>query len=90
MIGVYMHPEAMTIEQYNGVDAMIDAEGISETGRRVHTCFGDDGDLSVFDVWESREAFDAFVSALAPLLADAGIEFTPPEIVAIVACDLRP
>lgn len=44
---------------------------------------GGDGEIQVFDVWESREAFDAFGVTLLPILAAAGVEMNEPMVARI-------
>ena len=52
---------------------------------RLHSCFGEDGRLQVFDVWESQEAFDEFLTYLGPVMEELGIELAqPPTIMPIV------
>ena len=42
---------------------------------------GEDGNLHVSEIWDSREQFEAFGAQLMPILGDVGIEFSgPPEI----------
>ena len=48
-------------------------------------CFGDEGQLQVFDVWESQEAFDEFLTYLGPVMQELGIELAqPPSIMPVV------
>ena len=43
------------------------------------------GQLQVFDVWESQEAFDEFLTYLGPVMEELGIELAqPPAIMPIV------
>jgi hypothetical protein len=39
-----------------------------------------DGEIQVFDVWESKEAFEAFGPTLIPILTAAGIEINEPMV----------
>ena len=41
---------------------------------KLHSCFGEDGKLEVFDVWEIQEAFDEFLTHLGPVMEELGIE----------------
>ncbi len=44
-------------------------------GRTHHFAFdGGNGGLHVFDVWESREAFNRFGETLLPVLAEVGAD----------------
>ena len=58
MIAVYIVTKNMTVEQHSkGRDRLREA-GAPERAMKLHSCFGEDGQLQVFDVWESQEAFD--------------------------------
>jgi hypothetical protein len=58
VIAVYIVTKKMTLEQHTkGRDRLREA-GAPESAMKLHSCFGEDGQLQVFDVWESQEAFD--------------------------------
>ena len=38
------------------------------------------GEISVFDIWESQEAFEAFGPTLMPILAGLGVEVGEPMV----------
>jgi hypothetical protein len=63
---------AATEEQYRTVNEALDTKGSPPAGLIVHT--GGpvaDGELRVVDVWESREAFETWVSErLGPAIAE--------------------
>ena len=83
-IAVYFHPNKMTLEQFNETHRRLDAAGAAEPkGRIHHSCFGEDGDLMVYDIWESPETFEAFGATLMPILADIGIDPGDPAIMPI-------
>jgi hypothetical protein len=73
VIAVYVKPEALTIDQYNKARKGLDASGADVTGRKHHSCFGDDGQLMVFEIWDSQENYDAFGKFLMPVLQEVGI-----------------
>jgi quinol monooxygenase YgiN len=77
MIGVYLQLGPMTEEQYHAVDSAVQAAGVSEEGCMLHTCFKEGENLAVFDVWESKEAYEAFMSQLGPIAAGFGITELP-------------
>jgi len=89
VIGVYIRPESMTAEQYRAADDKIEATGVSLEGMKLHTCFSEGENLAVFDVWESREAFDAFGEKLMPILAEVGIVMAPPMFVEMIDYETR-
>ena len=78
MIAVYVQPESLTFEQYKKAREGLDASGANVEARKHHSCFGEDGQLMVFEIWESREAYDAFTAYLVPVLQEMGI--TPKNI----------
>ena len=60
MIAVYVKPWMMTIAQYHEVHKRLDASGAIPHGGRHHSCFGPDGHLRVFEIWDSQEDLKAF------------------------------
>jgi hypothetical protein len=85
VIGIYIVTKNMTEEQHTKGRARLREAGAPEGAMKVHACFGEDGKLQVFDVWESQEAFDKFLTYLGPIMAELGIELAqPPTIMPIV------
>ena len=85
MIGVYIVTKNMTVEQHTKGRARLQEMGALEDAMKLHSCFGEDGELQVFDIWESHEAFDEFLTHLGPVMAELGIELAqPPTIMPIV------
>ena len=41
---------------------------------QIDVCFGDESDIRVSEIWESREQFEAFGETLQPRLEEAGIQ----------------
>ena len=71
-IAVYFHPKGMTLEDFEETHRRLDDVGAgSPPGRIHHSCFGEDGELMVYDVWESPEQFEAFGEILMPILAES-------------------
>jgi hypothetical protein len=71
-------PVNLTKEKYDAVNQKLDEMGSGQMpeGLRLHVCFGDDGDLKVSEIWDSREQFQAFGETLMPVLNEVGIEFS--------------
>ena len=85
MIGIYIVTKNMTVEQHAAGRERLRAAGAPEGAMKLHSCFGDDGQLQVFDIWESQEAFDEFLTYLGPIMAELGIELAqPPTIMPVV------
>ena len=87
MIGVYMRSPSMTVEQYHLIDDKLReaTDGKSPTGLMLHTCFGESEALAIFDIWNSQAEFEAMGPVLMPILAELGVEMSPPDFVEIVA-----
>jgi hypothetical protein len=85
VIGIYILTKNMTREQHTKGRDRLREVGAPESAMKVHACFGEEGQLQVFDVWESQEAFDAFLTFLGPVMEELGIELAqPPTIMPIV------
>ena len=85
MIAVYIVTKNMTAEQHAKGRDRLRETGAPEGPMKLHTCFGEDGHLQVFDVWESQEAFDEFLTYLRPVMEELGIELEqPPAIMPMV------
>lgn len=89
-IAAYFHPKQMTLAQYQEAHRRLEAAGVglrTQRGRLHHSCFGEDGDLMVYDVWESPEAFAAFGEKLMPILAELGVDAGEPAVMPIQMLD---
>ena len=85
VIAIYIVTKNMTREQHTKGRERLREAGAPESAMKVHSCFGEDGQLQVFDVWDSQEAFDEFLTYLGPVMAEMGIELAqPPTIMPIV------
>ncbi len=80
-IVVRFHPSNLTAEKYEATNAKVEEVGFPPEGLEYHVCFGSPGNLTVSEIWDSREQFEAFGAKLQPVLAEAGIEFSAePEV----------
>ena len=84
MIAVYVKPESLTVEQYNKVRKGIENSGANMEGRKHHSCFGEDGQLAVFEIWDSQQSYDAFGKVLMPILQEVGIVPSSQDIMEVV------
>ena len=67
----------MTRSQYDSVhDALEKSGNWPAPGCLFHICFGDEDNLRVSEVWESREQLAAFGETLGPLLQAAAIQMS--------------
>jgi hypothetical protein len=85
VIAIYIVTKNMTAEQHTKGRERLLEEGAPESAMRFHSCFGEDGKLQVFDVWDSQEAFDEFLTYLGPVMQELGIELDrPPAIMPVM------
>jgi hypothetical protein len=83
-IAAYFHTKNMTLEKFNEVHRRLDAAGSGQPkGRIHHSCFGEEGDLMVFDVWETPEDFEAFGAVLMPILGEVGVDPGEPAVMPV-------
>ena len=82
-IAVYFHPKGMSLEEFEEIHRRLDEGGGHGAGRLHHSCFGEDRDLMVYDIWESPEAFAAFGAVLQPILAEVGVDAGEPAIMPV-------
>ena len=81
-IGIYVHPASMTTEQYDDSIRRLEAAGAGKPkGRLFHSCFGESGGLSIYDVWESEADFNEFGKTLLPILTELGLDMGKPDVV---------
>ncbi|MGI9005385.1 MAG: hypothetical protein ACR2FU_04155 [Streptosporangiaceae bacterium] len=83
-IAVYFHPKSLNQERYDKAIAELEAAGASHPAGRVHhSCFGPEGDLMVYEIWESQQAFEGYGPVLMPILHKAGIDPGTPDVMPI-------
>lgn len=72
----------VTRQQYDKVHDALEGAGVwPPDGCQVHVGFGDDQNVRVSEIWESREQLEAFGEKLRPHLEAAGIQLTgEPEV----------
>jgi hypothetical protein len=72
----------VTKQQYDSVRAALTDSGEwPPPGCELHVCFGDEQDIRVSEVWDSRDNLEAFGETLQPRLEQAGIQLAgEPEI----------
>jgi hypothetical protein len=58
--------------------------GGGTAGRTYHVALESDGEIQVFDIWESKAQFEVFGQTLVPILTGLGIEMGPPPMPAHV------
>jgi hypothetical protein len=85
MIAIYITTDNMTEALHTEGRERLRKAGAPEDAMKLHSVFGEEGKLQVFDIWESQEAFDAFLGYLVPILEELGIKLSaPPSIMPVV------
>jgi len=81
-IVVRFPPSNVSRQQYDTVRSALEEAGEwPADGCQLHVLFGDESDIRVSEVWESREALEAFGEKLRPKMEEAGIQLAgEPEI----------
>jgi hypothetical protein len=83
-IAIYFHPKSLSAGQYDEAVRQLDAaEAGHPAGRVHHSCFGPDGDLMVYEVWESQQAFEDYGPVLMPILHNIGIDPGTPDVMPV-------
>jgi hypothetical protein len=80
-LGFYFTPSSFTPDRYDEAVSRLEAAGAgAPPGRTYHVALETDGQIQVFDVWESQEAFDAFGATLVPILKELGVDPGQPMV----------
>ncbi len=87
-IAAYFHPKNMTLAQFSEIYRRLEQTGGKPDPHRLHhSCFGEDGDLMVYDIWDSPESVQAFGQVLMPILADVGVDPGEPAVMPVNKLD---
>jgi hypothetical protein len=80
-LGMYFTPSSFTKAQYNDAIGRLEAAGAgAPAGRLYHVALETDGQIQVFDVWESEAAFEAFGATLVPIMTELGADPGQPQV----------
>jgi hypothetical protein len=80
-LGFYFTPKGFTTDKYDEAIRQLEANGAgAPEGRLYHVALERDGEVQVFDIWESQEAMDAFGAALVPVLGGLGVDPGEPMV----------
>ena len=80
-LGFYFTPSSFTKEKYDEAIKRLDAAGAgAPEGRSYHVALESDGQIQVFDLWESQAAFEAFGQKLLPILSELGVDAGQPSV----------
>jgi quinol monooxygenase YgiN len=80
-LGFYFTPSGFTRDKYDEALRQLEAAGAgAPEGRSYHVALEANGEIQVFDVWESQAAFDAFGQTLVPIMQGLGADPGEPMV----------
>jgi hypothetical protein len=80
-LGFYFTPKGFTQDKYDEALKQLEAAGVgAPAGRSYHVGLKMNGEIQVFDVWESQAAFDAFGETLVPIMTGLGVDPGEPMV----------
>ena len=83
-IGIYFAEGHFPAEKYDQVLRRLEEAGAgAPQGRSFHVALETNGEISVFDIWESQGAFDAFGATLMPILTELGVNPGTPMVATV-------
>ena len=79
--GFYFSPSSFSTATYDEALSKLEAAGAAApAGRLYHVALETDGQIQVFDVWDSQKSFDAFGETLMPIMTGLGAEPGEPMV----------
>ncbi len=83
-LGFYFTPSSFSPAAYDETLSRLEAAGAgAPAGRLYHVALETDGQIQVFDVWDSQESFDAFGETLLPIMAALDADPGQPHVSAV-------
>ena len=80
-LGFYFTPSGFTPAEYDEAVKRLDAAGAgAPAGRLYHVALETDGQIQVFDIWDSQESLDAFGKSLGPIMSALGADPGQPMV----------
>jgi len=80
-IAFYFTLAGFTPDKYGDALKQLDAAGAgTPKGRSLHVALESNGEIQVFDIWDSQEEFDAFGSVLMPILGGLDVKLSDPMV----------
>src|SRR6266581_1011548 len=80
-LGFYFTPDNFTPADYDEVIKRLEDAGAgSPAGRLYHVALEIDGQIQVFDVWDSQASLDAFGETLVPIMTALGADPGQPMV----------
>ena len=83
-LGIYFMHGGFTPDKYADAIKQLETAGAgAPKGRSFHVALEANGEIHVFDIWESQEEFEAFGATLMPILAGLGVELKEPMVATV-------
>jgi hypothetical protein len=83
-LGIYLVHGGFTPEKYGEAIKALEAAGAgSPKGRTYHFALESNGEIQVFDVWESHEESEAFGATLMPNLSRLDVNLGEPMVATV-------
>jgi hypothetical protein len=83
-LGMYFAAGSFPLATYDDAIKQLDEAGVgAPPGRIYHFALENDGQVQVFDVWESEATFHAFGETLIPILSALGVDPGQPMVMPI-------
>jgi hypothetical protein len=80
-LGFYFRAGSFPVSTYDEAIKQLQAAGAgAPKGRTYHVALESDGNIQVFDVWESQADFEAFGATLVPILTGLGVDPGEPMV----------
>ncbi len=80
-IVVRFHPANLTADKYDEIHPKLEEAGFPADGLDYHVAFGSPDNLTVSEIWDSPEQFQAWGEKLMPILMGFDMEFSAePEV----------
>jgi hypothetical protein len=80
-LGFYFTNSNFSPDRYEEAIRQLEAAGAgSPKGRSYHVALEKDGEIIVFDIWDSQEEFEAFGPTLMQILTGLGVEVAEPAV----------
>ena len=74
-------PGGFTAAKYADTVKQLEAAGAgAPKGRSYHVCYGDPNSVTVTDVWDNMEDFQAFGETLVPIMQSLNVDPGQPDI----------
>lgn len=83
-LGICFVHSGFTPDKYGEAIKQLEAAGKgAPKGRSMHVALESNGEIQVFDIWDSQKDFDAFGPTLVPILSGLGVKLGEPMVATV-------